>query len=47
MTLSEMKCTMTPAFASQAMNAMSETSKDVPGREGAEARRIAAGNLTK
>src|SRR4029453_1757432 len=30
MTLSEMKCTMTPAFASQAMNAMSETSKAVP-----------------
>jgi len=32
---------MTPAFASQAMNAMSET------REGAEARRIAAGDLAK
>ena len=29
-TLSEMKCTMTPAFASQAMNAMSETSTAVP-----------------
>jgi hypothetical protein len=30
MTLSEMKCTKTPAFASHAMKAMSETSNAVP-----------------
>ena len=38
---------MTPAFASQAMNAMSETSKRSAGREGAKAHSIPARNLPK
>ncbi len=35
-TLSEMKCTITPAFASQAMKAMSDTSKAVPAASAAK-----------
>ena len=38
---------MTPAFASQAMKAMSETSNAVPAASARKARRIAAGNLAK
>ena len=38
---------MTPAFASQAMNAMSETSNRSAGREGAKAHSIPARNFPK
>ena len=46
-TLSEMKLTIEPALASQAMNAMSATSKAVPAASALKRRRVAAGNLAQ